>query len=75
MDINIELINPHFLKKASFQQKLSNNISQCLTCERKCRIPRSNFCFLWWIKSNRVLSDRKDCRYPINCFNQEAGGL
>ena len=39
MDINIELINPHFLKKASFQQKLSNNISQCLTCERKCRIP------------------------------------
>lgn len=42
MDINIDLINSHFLKKACFQEKLSNNISQCLTCERRCKIKTGN---------------------------------
>ena len=35
----IESINPKFVKKSRFQNKLSDNITQCLTCERQCKIP------------------------------------
>ena len=35
----IDGINPNFVKKSRFQKKISKNISQCLTCERKCKIP------------------------------------
>lgn len=32
------LLNSNFLKKSKFQNKLSSKISQCLNCERKCKI-------------------------------------
>ena len=32
------LINSKFLRKSRFQESLSDNISQCLTCERRCKI-------------------------------------
>jgi len=35
----IESINPKFVKKSRFQNKISSNITQCLTCERQCKIP------------------------------------
>jgi len=39
-------INPKFLKKSKFQCKIEENISQCLTCERKCKIKNGStgFC-------------------------------
>jgi len=39
-------INQKFLKKSKFQSKIKEDISQCLTCERKCKIKKgkSGFC-------------------------------
>ena len=34
----IEGINPNFVKKSRFQKKISNDIVQCETCERRCKI-------------------------------------
>jgi len=42
----LELINPLFLKKSKFQTYVNENYSQCLNCERKCKImkEKSGFC-------------------------------
>ena len=42
----MDLINPDFIKKSKYQEKINENISQCLTCERKCKISLGNagFC-------------------------------
>jgi len=39
-------INPKFFKKSKYQKKINDKISQCLTCERKCKISLGNsgFC-------------------------------
>lgn len=39
-------INPKFLKLAKYQQKIDEQISQCLTCERRCIISvgKAGFC-------------------------------
>lgn len=39
-------INQNFLKKSKFQSKIKENISQCLTCERRCKIKKGSrgFC-------------------------------
>ncbi|MFX1321174.1 MAG: AmmeMemoRadiSam system radical SAM enzyme [Promethearchaeota archaeon] len=46
MNSNIKGLNSKFLKIGKFQQKLDNYISQCLTCERKCKISegKTGFC-------------------------------
>ena len=36
----MESINPNFIKKSKYQQKVSDDIAQCLTCERKCKITK-----------------------------------
>ncbi|MFX1340642.1 MAG: AmmeMemoRadiSam system radical SAM enzyme [Promethearchaeota archaeon] len=43
----MESINPKFLRKSKYQQKVSDTIVQCLTCERKCKIAkgRMGFCY------------------------------
>ncbi len=33
-----EVINPNVVKLAKFQKQLGNNVAQCLTCERRCKI-------------------------------------
>jgi len=42
----MDSINPQFLQTAQYQKKINNNLSQCLTCERKCEIPKgkSGYC-------------------------------
>lgn len=42
----MELINPYFLKKSKFQSQINENCSQCLICNRKCKIKKrkSGFC-------------------------------
>jgi len=42
----MESINPSFLKESKYQKKISDNIVQCLTCERKCKIAKgkTGFC-------------------------------
>lgn len=42
----MESINPNFIKKSKYQQKVTNDITQCLTCERKCKITKgkTGFC-------------------------------
>jgi len=39
-------IHEKFLRKSKFQSKINENLSQCLTCERKCKIKKDNtgFC-------------------------------
>ena len=39
-------INPNFIKKSKYQKKINDNVSQCLNCERKCKISLGNsgFC-------------------------------
>ncbi len=39
-------MNSNFLKKAKYQRKIDENYSQCLTCERRCKIGngKSGFC-------------------------------
>ncbi|MFX1470813.1 MAG: AmmeMemoRadiSam system radical SAM enzyme [Promethearchaeota archaeon] len=39
-------MNSNFIKKAKYQVKIDDNYSQCLTCERKCKIlkGKSGFC-------------------------------
>ncbi len=39
-------MNSEFVKKSKYQRKIDEKCSQCLTCERKCKIPRgkSGFC-------------------------------
>lgn len=39
-------INPQFLQTAQFQKKINDNLTQCLTCERKCKISegKTGFC-------------------------------
>ena len=46
MTAEIDFINPKFLKKAKYQMSISTEITQCLTCNRKCQIGRgkSGFC-------------------------------
>ncbi len=41
-----EIINSKFLKLAKFQKQIDDNVTQCLTCERKCKIPKgkAGFC-------------------------------
>jgi pyruvate formate lyase activating enzyme len=34
----IDLINPNFVKQAKFQYKINDGTTQCLNCERKCKI-------------------------------------
>ncbi|MFX0071296.1 MAG: AmmeMemoRadiSam system radical SAM enzyme [Candidatus Hermodarchaeota archaeon] len=41
----MESINPNFIKIAKYQQKINKNVSQCLTCERKCKIPKRKYGF------------------------------
>ncbi|MFX1311322.1 MAG: AmmeMemoRadiSam system radical SAM enzyme, partial [Promethearchaeota archaeon] len=40
------IINPKFLKLVKFQKRIDDNIVQCLTCERKCKINenKAGFC-------------------------------
>ena len=42
----MESINPNFLKESKYQQKIGDNLVQCLTCERKCKIVKgkTGFC-------------------------------
>ena len=42
----MDTLNPNFLEKAKYQRKIDDEHSQCLTCERKCKIVRgkSGFC-------------------------------
>lgn len=42
----MDFLNPDFIKKSKYQEKINDNISQCLTCERKCKISSGNsgFC-------------------------------
>jgi pyruvate formate lyase activating enzyme len=42
----MEQINSKFIKKAKFQKRIDANLSQCLTCEKRCKIKRdkSGFC-------------------------------
>ena len=42
----MDFANPQYLKKAKYQERINENISQCLTCERKCKISNGNsgFC-------------------------------
>jgi pyruvate formate lyase activating enzyme len=42
----MDSINSNFIIKSKYQQKLNDNICQCLTCERKCQIQngKSGFC-------------------------------
>ena len=42
----MELINPNFIQESKYQLKINNNLTQCLTCERKCKIARTKtgFC-------------------------------
>lgn len=42
----MESINPDFIKKSKYQQKVSDYIAQCLTCKRKCKISigKTGFC-------------------------------
>lgn len=42
----MDFINPQYLKKSIHQEKINEKISQCLTCERKCKISngKSGFC-------------------------------
>lgn len=35
----LDLIDKRFIRAAKYQKEISNGITQCLTCERKCRIP------------------------------------
>ena len=46
MKSKMDQINPKFIKKAKFQKKINADLSQCLTCERKCKISKdkSGFC-------------------------------
>ncbi|MBY8983959.1 MAG: AmmeMemoRadiSam system radical SAM enzyme [Candidatus Lokiarchaeota archaeon] len=39
-------MNPEFVKKSKYQKKIDEKYSQCLTCERKCKIPKgkTGFC-------------------------------
>ena len=39
-------MNSKFVKKSKYQRRVDENYSQCLTCERKCKIPKgkSGFC-------------------------------
>ena len=37
------LANPHFIKKSKYQKKISDKVSQCLTCERRCKISLGKF--------------------------------
>jgi len=39
-------MNSKFVKKSKYQRKIDEKYSQCLTCERKCKIPKgkSGFC-------------------------------
>ncbi|MHA1344177.1 MAG: radical SAM protein, partial [Promethearchaeota archaeon] len=43
---NLDLINQNFIKKSVYQKKINENVSQCLICERKCKIIRgkTGFC-------------------------------
>ncbi len=36
--MELEQLNLNFIKKVKYQQKIDENISQCMTCERKCKI-------------------------------------
>jgi len=45
MEISIDSINPVFIKKAKFQEKVSSDITQCLTCERRCNIAKGKMGF------------------------------
>lgn len=45
MNSNINLSNSKFLKIARFQQKIDEHFSQCLTCERKCKIAEGKLGF------------------------------
>jgi len=42
----MEQINPKYLKEAKYQVKINETISQCLTCEHRCKISEGNsgFC-------------------------------
>ncbi|MFX1354054.1 MAG: AmmeMemoRadiSam system radical SAM enzyme [Promethearchaeota archaeon] len=42
----MDIVSQKFQKKTKFQKKISDKISQCLTCERKCKIKLGNsgFC-------------------------------
>jgi len=42
----MDQINANFIKKSKYQNKISDNISQCLTCERLCKISKdkAGFC-------------------------------
>ncbi len=36
----MELINPNFIKKSKYQKRINDKVSQCFTCERKCKIAK-----------------------------------
>jgi len=42
----MELISPNYIKESKYQLKINTNLAQCLTCERKCKIPKgkTGFC-------------------------------
>jgi pyruvate formate lyase activating enzyme len=35
----MESIHKNFIRKVKYEKKIDNNTSQCLTCERRCKIP------------------------------------
>ena len=34
----MDLLNPEFIKKSKYQKRINSSITQCLTCERRCKI-------------------------------------
>ncbi len=36
----MDTINPNFIKKSKYQQKINDNYTQCLNCERRCKIAK-----------------------------------
>ena len=36
----IDFIDKRFIREAKYQQKINKDTTQCLTCERKCKIPK-----------------------------------
>ncbi|MFX0034159.1 MAG: AmmeMemoRadiSam system radical SAM enzyme [Candidatus Hermodarchaeota archaeon] len=51
-------MNSNFIKKAKYQIKIDDNSSQCLTCERKCKIlkGKSGFCKTRINKDGKIYS-------------------
>ncbi|TFG08616.1 MAG: AmmeMemoRadiSam system radical SAM enzyme [Promethearchaeota archaeon] len=68
--MNMELIRKDFIKKGKYQQKINKNLSQCLTCERRCKISegKSGICGTRMNLNNEIYSIVYGCA-PALSFN------